>query len=327
MLRSGGICHAGGVNLWRSFVAVIEVESLVKAYDGTRVVDEVTFGVERGEIFGIVGPNGAGKTTIVESIGGLRQPDSGSITVLGMDPTLDQAELSQRLGAQLQESRLQERIRVWEALDLYASFYRRPAHWPDLLERVGLGAKRNAKYGDLSGGQKQRLSVALALVGSPEIALLDELTTGLDPQARRSTWDMIEQIRAEGVTVVLVTHFMEEAERLCDRVMVVDGGRVVAMGSPSALVEQIGAKQYIRFRPSQPIDDHLLEELPGVETLRRDGRHIVVTGTGNVLFDVVSLLARLDVIAEQLRVDQSSLEDVYLELTGESVESQPSEID
>lgn len=303
---------------------VIEVENLVKAYDGTRVVAGVTFGVERGEIFGIVGPNGAGKTTIVESIGGLRRPDSGSIRVLGMDPTLDQAELSQRLGAQLQESRLQERIRVWEALDLYASFYRRPAHWPELLERVGLGAKRNAKYGDLSGGQKQRLSVALALVGSPEIAVLDELTTGLDPQARRSTWDMIEQIRAEGVTVVLVTHFMEEAERLCDRVMVVDGG-CAAVGSPAALVEQIGAKQYIRFRPSQPIDDHLLEELPGVEALHRDGRQIVVTGTGNVLFDVVSLLARLDVIAEQLRVDQSSLEDVYLELTGESVESQTPE--
>ena len=208
---------------------VIEVDHLVKTYDSTNVVDGVSFNVEAGEIFGIVGPNGAGKTTTVESVVGLRRPDGGSIRVLGLDPIRDRYELTQRVGAQLQESRLQDKIRVGEALELYASFYRDPVDWRELIERLGLDGKAHAKYSDLSGGQKQRLSVALALVGSPEIAVLDELTTGLDPQARRSTWDTIEQIRDDGVTVVLVTHFMEEAERLCDRVMVIDGGRVTAI--------------------------------------------------------------------------------------------------
>lgn len=294
---------------------VIEVDHLVKTYHGTNVVDGVSFSVEAGEIFGIVGPNGAGKTTTVESVEGLRRPDGGSIRVLGLDPTRDRYELTQRVGAQLQESRLQDKIRVGEVLELYASFYRNPADWRELIDRLGLDGKAHARYSDLSGGQKQRLSVALALVGSPEIAVLDELTTGLDPQARRSTWDTIEQIRDAGVTVVLVTHFMEEAERLCDRVMVIDRGHVSAIDSPAGLVQQIGREQRLRFRPSVPIEDRLLLDLPEVVAVDHAGSQIVITGTGNLVHAVTSLLAQRRVIAEDLRVEQTSLEDAYLALT------------
>lgn len=302
---------------------VIEVENLVKTYDGTNVVDGISFSVAEGEIFGIVGPNGAGKTTTVESIEGLRRPDGGSIRVLGLDPIRDRYEITQRVGAQLQESRLQDKIRVGEVLDLYASFYDEPADWHGLLDRLGLQAKVDSKYADLSGGQKQRLAVALALVGSPEIAILDELTTGLDPQARRSVWENIEQIRTAGVTVVLVTHFMEEAERLCDRIMVVDQGRVVAIDTPSGLVDRMGAEQRLRFRPSEPIDDAVLTNLPEVVSVSHSGPQIVVTGTGNVVHAVTSLLAQRRVIAEDLRIEQNNLEDAYLALTGNaSVETE-----
>ena len=294
---------------------IIEVANLVKTYDDVDVVDGVSFSVEEGEIFGIVGPNGAGKTTTVECVEGLRRPDSGAIQVLGLDPIRDRYEVTQRLGAQLQESRLQDKIKVGEALELYASFYRDPADWHELLDRLGLQGKVDSKYAKLSGGQKQRLAIALALVGSPEIAILDELTTGLDPQARRSTWDTIEEIRAAGVTVVLVTHFMEEAERLCDRIMVIDRGRVVALDSPSGLIRKIGSEQRLTFRPSEPIDDEVFANLPDVTTVGHSGSHVVITGTSNVVQAVTALLAGLGVVAEELRVEQTSLEDAYLELT------------
>ena len=299
-------------------MAVIEVEDLVKTYHDVNVVDGVSFMVEEGEIFGIVGPNGAGKTTIVESVEGLRRPDGGSIRVLDLDPIGDRDEITQRLGAQLQESRLQDKIRVGEVLDLYASFYRNPADWRELAGRFGLDGKVRSKYSDLSGGQKQRLSIALALVGSPEVAILDELTTGLDPEARRSTWDTIEEIRTGGVTVVLVTHFMDEAERLCDRIMVIDQGRLVAIDTPSGLIRRTGSEQTLRFHPSEPIDDEVLEGLSEVVTLGRSGSEIVITGTGNVVQAVSSLLASRGVITEGLRVDQTSLEDAYLDLTNRS---------
>jgi ABC-2 type transport system ATP-binding protein len=235
-------------------MSVIEVEHLRKRYRDVVAVDDVAFTVERGEIFGILGPNGAGKTTTVEIIEGLRTPDDGTVRVLGLDPHRDGAELRQRVGAQLQQSQLPDKLRVWEALELYSSFYDRPADWRRLLEDLGLADKHNAKYGELSGGQKQRLSIALALVGNPEIAVLDELTTGLDPQARRDTWELIEQIRNRGVTVVLVTHFMEEAERLADRVAVIDAGRLVAIDSPAGLVSRLDSGQRIRFRPTTPLE-------------------------------------------------------------------------
>ena len=294
---------------------VIEVENLVKTYDGTNVVDDISFSVEEGEIFGIVGPNGAGKTTTVESIEGLRRPDEGRIRILGLDPIRDRYEVTRRVGAQLQESRLQDKIRVGEALDLYASFYEHPADWNDLVARVGLDDKVDARYGELSGGQKQRVAVALALIGSPEIAILDELTTGLDPQARRSMWDNIEQIKESGVTVVLVTHFMEEAARLCDRIMVVAGGRIRALDSPAGLVDQIGSEQTLRFKPSEPLEESELTALPDVTRVSRDGTQMIVTGTGNVVHTVTALLARRRIIAEGLRIEQTDLEDAYLTLT------------
>ena len=197
---------------------VIEVDNLRKRYRDHVAVHDISFTVERGEIFGIVGPNGAGKTTTVECVEGLRTPDGGSIKVLGLDPRRDGAELRHRVGAQLQESALPDHMKVWEALDLYASFYPRPADQRQLIDDLGLGDKRETTFGKLSGGQKQRLAIALTLVGNPEIAVLDELTSGLDPNARHDTWGLIEQVRERGVTVLLVTHFMDEAERLCDRV-------------------------------------------------------------------------------------------------------------
>ena len=302
-------------------MSVIEVENLVKRYDDDVVVNDVSFTVEKGEIFGILGPNGAGKTTTVESIAGLRHPDGGRIRVLGLDPQHDGAAIKQRLGVQLQESRLPDRIKVWEALDLYSSFYETPAHWPDLLDQLGLAEKRNTTFAKLSGGQKQRLSIALALVGNPEVTILDELTTGLDPQARRDTWVLIEQLRDRGVTIVLVTHFMEEAERLADRVALIDSGRLVALDTPAALVAQTNDEQRIRFRPSAPLDQALLADLEEVTGVTQVGDQIVVTGVGNVLHAVISVLARNQIIAEQLRVEQVTLDDAFLALTGRSLDT------
>ena len=294
---------------------VIEVQDLVKEYDGRAVVDGISFAVEEGEIFGILGPNGAGKTVTVESIEGLREPDGGSITVLGMDPIADRYEVTEQLGAQLQESRLQDKIKVGEAVRLYASFYRNPTDPVELLERLGLGDKINARYGSLSGGQKQRVSVALALIGSPKIAILDELTTGLDPQARRDTWDTIAQIRDAGVTVILVTHFMDEAERLCDRIMIVENGKVAAIDTPEGLRSRVGAGVSMHFRPSPDIDEAELSTLPEVDRVTRDGDRLAIQGHGNVVHTVTSLLATKQVIAHELRVNQPTLEDAYLSIT------------
>jgi len=221
-------------------VSVIEVEHLRKTYGTTVAVDDVSFTVAPGEIFGILGRNGAGKTTTVECVVGLRRPDGGRIRVLGRDPLRDHAELTRRVGVQLQDSQLPERLRVGEAMRLYRSFYPDPADPGELLAQLGLKNKEKTPYGKLSGGQKQRLSIALALVGRPRIAVLDELTTGLDPHARRDTWDLIDGIRAGGVTIVLVTHFMPEAERLCDRIAVIESGRVLVTGSPAELIARAG---------------------------------------------------------------------------------------
>jgi ABC-2 type transport system ATP-binding protein len=294
---------------------IIEVSSLNKRYGSKVAVEDVSFSVDQGEIFGIVGPNGAGKTTTVECIEGLRKPDGGSVSVLGLDPQRDGAELRQRLGAQLQESDLPEKLKVWEALNLYASFYPRPADWVRLLESLGLAEKRNTRFGKLSGGQKQRLSIALALVGNPEVAILDELTTGLDPHARRETWDLIEGIRERGVTVLLVTHFMEEAERLCDRIAVVDSGRVVAIDTPAGLVSRVRSEQRIRFNVSTPLNERLLTALPEVRHVSVNGSHVVVTGTGNLLNAVIAVLARHEIVVGDLRVEQASLDDAFVALT------------
>ena len=300
---------------------VIEVTNLVKHYGTQTAVDGVSFSVDEGEIFAILGPNGAGKTTTVESISGLRRPDSGTINVLGLDPARDRDALRRVVGVQLQESELPDEIRVWEALDLYASFYPAPRDWERLVEDLGLTDKRNTAFGKLSGGQKQRLSVALALVGNPRIAILDELTTGLDPQARRDTWQLIEDVRAGGVTVVLVTHFMEEAERLADRIALIDEGRVVALDTPAGIVSRVDAEQRLQFRPSAPIADGLLSELPEVRAVTRDGSTVVVAGTGNLVQAVMTVLARQQVVANDLRIDQADLDDAFVALTGRKLAS------
>ncbi|WP_440073928.1 ABC transporter ATP-binding protein [Streptosporangium sp. OZ121] len=217
-------------------MTVIEINGLQKSYGTHKALDDVTLTVERGEIFGILGPNGAGKTTVVECASGLRKPDGGTLRVLGMDPQTQRRELLQRIGTQLQEAALPDAIRVGEALKMYASFYDKPADWNALMEEWGLTEKRRARFSGLSGGWKQRLFIALALVGNPEVVFLDELTTGLDPSARRMTWNMIRAMRDRGVTVVLVTHFMDEADALCDRIAVIDRGRVVHQGSPGDLL-------------------------------------------------------------------------------------------
>jgi ABC-2 type transport system ATP-binding protein len=299
-------------------MTIIEVKDLVKRYGKQTAVDSVSFTVEQGEIFGILGPNGAGKTTTVETIAGLRTPDSGTIRVLGLDPEHERDELRRVLGIQLQSSELADQIRVWEAMELFSSFYDHPADWEGLITDLGLTEKRNTPFRKLSGGQKQRLSIALALVGNPKIAVLDELTTGLDPQARRDTWQLIEDVRARGVTVLLVTHFMEEAERLCDRVALIDSGRLIALDTPAGIVSRID-EQRVQFRPSAPLDDRLLTGLPEVRNITRNGPTVVVSGKGNLLQAVTAVLARNQIVANDLRIEQANLEDAFVTLTGHKI--------
>lgn len=301
-------------------MSVIEVEELTKSYEGRTVVDRVSFSVEDGEIFGILGPNGAGKTTTVESISGLRSPDSGKIHVFGLDPIRDRSELTGLLGVQLQESRFQDRIRVGEVVETFTSFYPDPLDAKPLLARLGLGGKERTFYSKLSGGQQQRLSIAAALVGRPRMVILDELTTGLDPQARRDTWGLVEELRDDGVTVILVTHFMEEAERLADRVALIDGGRLVALDTPRGLVETTGLEQRVRFGTSATIDDALLSSLPEVTGVSRTDGEYVVAGNERSLFAVVSLLAQREIVPDWLHVDQTTLDDAFLAITGRRLE-------
>lgn len=294
---------------------IIDVDRLVKRYGAHTTVDGVSFTVEQGEIFGIVGPNGAGKTTIVESIEGLRVPDGGTIRVSGIDPQRDARRLRHLLGAQLQASELPDKLRVGEAMALYSAFYRDPVDWRELLGALQLTDKITSQFRILSGGQKQRLAVALAMVGNPRVVVLDELTTGLDPGARRDVWHLIETVRERGVTVLLVTHFMEEAERLSDRLAVIDAGRLVALDTPAGLIAQVADLQRIRFTPSIPLASSVLTELPEVESVERAGDQLVVAGTGNLLLAVAGVLARFRVTPTNLRVEQTTLDDAFLALT------------
>jgi ABC-2 type transport system ATP-binding protein len=294
----------------------IEIAHLRKTYGTLVAVDDVSFSVAEGEIFGILGPNGAGKTTTVECAIGLRSPDAGTIRLMGLDPHADRDEVHEIVGVQLQAGALPPKLRVGEILRMYRSFYRDPADVGELAEALGLAAKRNDYYRSLSGGQRQRLSVALALIGQPKIAVLDEMTTGLDPQARRDAWELIEGIRDRGVTIVLVTHFMEEAERLCDRVALIDSGRIVALDTPARLAARARAGKTVRFRPSAPFDDGLLTELPEVTRVEHQGQHVIVTGTGELVNVVVLSLAAAGVTARDVQLDSSNLEDAFVKLTG-----------
>ncbi|MEV0482924.1 ABC transporter ATP-binding protein [Streptomyces sp. NPDC050508] len=298
-----------------SATPVIEVTALRKSYGGRAVVDGVSFAVEEGEIFGILGPNGAGKTTTVECVEGLRVPDAGRVRVTGLDPVADHEQVARVLGAQLQESELQAKLTVREALELYAALYPHPADWQPLAERLGLTDKLTTRFAKLSGGQKQRLFIALALIGNPKVVVLDELTTGLDPRARRDTWQLIEDVRASGVTVLLVTHFMEEAQRLCDRIAVIDKGRVAALDTPDGLIRRSAGSTVISFTPSASLDDGDLNALPALTSVaRKDGR-ITLSGSDETVNAVITLLARNHITAHQLRVSDATLDDAFLDLT------------
>jgi len=295
---------------------VIEVTSLHKAYGATVAVEDVSFSINEGEIFGILGPNGAGKTTTMECMSGLRVPGSGTIGVLGLDPQRDRHTIRELVGVQLQEGSMPPKLTVRELLDLFASFYANSADAGELLELLGLTGKRDDYYKRLSGGQKQRLSIALALIGNPKVAILDELTTGLDPQARRETWSLIEGVRDRGVTIVLVTHFMDEAERLCDRVALIDSGRVIAIDTPARLAEREGGGNHMRFHPSRPFDDALLTALTEVDHLEHQGDRIVVSGRGDLLNAVISALATAGSDAKDVQLESATLEDAFVRLTG-----------
>ena len=297
--------------------SIISVRHLRKVYGSVIAVDDLSLQVQAGEILGLVGPNGAGKTTTLECIEGLRRPDSGAIQVLGLDPWAAGPDLRQRIGVQLQSSALPSRLKVGEALELFASFYRQSVPSLPLLERLGIAEKRDAPFARLSGGQRQRVFIALALLNDPEVVFLDELTTGLDPQARRAMWDLVLDIRARGKTVLLSTHYMEEAERLCDRVIIIDHGRIVAIDAPSALIHALGGEKRLIFPLPRGVEPPSLAHLPQVKQVERRGDQLVVYGQGDhFVSGVVSSMEQAGLPTGELRTEQTTLEDVFLSLTG-----------
>ena len=296
--------------------SALEISHLRKTYGPLTAVDDISFSVDQGEIFGILGPNGAGKTTTVECAIGLRSPNSGTIRLMGIDPQVDRADIHEITGVQLQSGAFPAKLKVGEIIDMYRSFYRHPADVDELTGALGLADKRTSYYRSLSGGQQQRLSVVLALIGAPKVAVLDEMTTGLDPQARRDVWELIERVRNRGTTVLLVTHFMEEAERLCDRVALVDKGRIVALDTPAGLAARASGAKTVRFLPSAPFDETVLTRLPEVTAIEHDGHHIVVTGTGELATAVIVAMHGAGVEAHDVRIDASTLEDAFVRLTG-----------
>ena len=299
---------------------VIHVSGIRKTYGSTVAVDDVSFDVNEGEIFGLVGPNGAGKTTTMECVEGLRAPDRGAIAVLGLDPFRDTYSLKDRIGVQLQEAQLQKRLKVWEAVDLWASLYPKPVDGDQLLAQLGLEEKRNAWFMTLSGGQKQRLFVALALINDPEVVFLDELTTGLDPQARRAIWDLVRGIRNRGKTVCLTTHLMEEAERLCDRVAIIEHGRIIDIDTPARLVSRHCPERTIVLVTDDPRAPDLFRAIPRVEAVTSlDGRITIRSREGELVTDVIRCLSEHRISVTDFRTVFPNLEDVFLKLTGHSI--------
>lgn len=296
---------------------MIRLDNITKQSGHQLLLVDASAALQRGEKIGLVGPNGAGKTTTIECIEGLRRPDSGHIRVLGLDPQSDGYALRPRIGMQLQESSLQNRLKVWEALDLFAALYPRAIDWRPLLEQLGLADRYNTPFAKLSGGQKQRLFIALALVNDPDVLFLDELTTGLDPQARRAIWDLVRQIRDRGKTVFLTTHFMEEAERLCDRVAIMDHGRVVALDTPENLIRTLEAEYRLVFTVDGPFDPQCLSGVTGVTRLETMDERVIVYGTtAEVVSEVVKALGQSGARFHDLRTERPTLEDVFLALTG-----------
>jgi len=299
---------------------VIHAAAIRKTYGRTVAVDEVSFDVQAGEIFGLIGPNGAGKTTTMECVGGLRVPDRGLISVLGLDPRRDVYALQERIGVQLQEAQLQKRIKVREAVGLWASLYRKPVDGDRLIEQLGLGDKRNAWFMTLSGGQKQRLFIALALINDPELVFLDELTTGLDPQARRAIWELVRGIRQRGKTVFLTTHLMEEAERLCDRVAIIDHGRVVDIGTPAELVRRHCPERTVIMVCEDSTARERFRAIPQVQSVNIEGLQLTIRGVGSDLVThVIQCVAEHRMRVNDFRTELPTLEDVFLKLTGHMI--------
>ena len=306
--------------------AVVEVRGLVKRYGDKLVVDDLSFSVEEGEVFGVVGPNGAGKTTTIECIEGLRMADGGHLRTLGHDPSKETRTLHERIGIQLQDSNLPARLKVGEALELFSSFYRSSVDAGELLERLDLGGQRDQAFATLSGGQRQRLFIALALVNDPDVVFLDELTTGLDPHARHSMWDLVRDVRDRGKTVFLTTHFMEEAERLCDRVAIIDSGRIVALDTPSKLIRSLGRGRRVTLTIGGVAELEELQSLAGVHRVERHDDNLVVEGEGESLNrDLLRYLTEAGIEIHDLRSESGNLEDVFLALTkdGSATENRP----
>ncbi|NQT66999.1 MAG: ABC transporter ATP-binding protein [Actinobacteria bacterium] len=300
--------------------AVVEVKNLCKSYGKIKAVDDISFEVSSGEIFGLVGPNGAGKTTAIECIEGMRKSDSGNLKVLGLNPLKNGRRLRHYIGIQLQQSELPARLKVWEAIDLFSSFYQKNIESSSLLNDLGLEDKKSSYFDKLSGGQKQRLFIALALLNNPDLIFLDELTTGLDPQARRTTWDLITGIREKGKTIFLTTHYMEEAERLCDRVAIMDHGKIMALDTPQNLIRNIKIETRLIFNV---IGDFPLDTLNGIKSIskyEKSGDKIIVYGHDKKMVkDTVNFLVNNNIDFHDLKTEQATLEDVFLTLTGKEI--------
>src|SRR5215831_7535392 len=296
---------------------VIQVSCIRKSYGATAAVADVSFDVREGEVFGLIGPNGAGKTTTMECVEGVCRPDGGQISIMGLDPFRDVYEVQNRIGVQLQQAQLQKRIKVWEAVDLWASLYPKPLDGNQLLEQLGLADKRNAWFMTLSGGQKQRLFIALALINDPEVVFLDELTTGLDPQARRAIWDLVRGIRDRGKTVFLTTHLMEEAERLCDRVAIIEYGKIIDIGSPPELVRRYCPERTVILATDDGSAAERLQGIPQVEAITFSGSQFTIRGSGDDLVTtVIRFIAAHELTVRDFRTVFPTLEDVFLKLTG-----------
>jgi len=301
--------------------SVIQVSGLRKTYGSTLAVDDVSFDVKTGEIFGLIGPNGAGKTTTMECVEGLRSPDRGTVSVVGLDPRKDAYRLQERVGVQLQQAQLQKRIKVWEAVHLWASLYKKKkADGDQLVEQLGLVEKRNTWFMNLSGGQKQRLFIVLALINDPEVVFLDELTTGLDPQARRAIWELVRGIRQRGKTVFLTTHLMEEAERLCDRVAIMEHGRIIDMGTPEALVQRHCPERTVVLSTDDPAAAERLRAIPRFQAITTTDSRLTIRGSGDdFVSDVIHCVSEYRIKVTDFRTLLPNLEDVFLKLTGHSI--------
>ncbi|HJX01923.1 MAG TPA: ABC transporter ATP-binding protein [Candidatus Humimicrobiaceae bacterium] len=300
--------------------AVIQVKNLKKSYGKIKAVDDISFEIYEQEIFGLVGPNGAGKTTAIECIEGLRKPNSGDLMVLDLNPTSNGRALRNMLGIQLQESQLPARIKVWEAMSLFSSFYKKNIESEPLLKDLGLEEKKKSYFDKLSGGQKQRLFIALSLINDPQLIFLDELTTGLDPQARRTTWDLINSVRERGKTIFLTTHSMEEAERLCDRVAIMDKGKIIALDTPGNLIRNISTENRVMFSVTDGFDLETLSNIRSISKYEKSGNRITIYGHDKrMVKDVVNFLVNRNIDFYDLQTQQSTLEDVFLALTGKKI--------